>query len=54
MHLDHVSFAAEHDGLEATAARLADALGIEAYDGGVHPRFGTRNLVFPLTGGHYL
>lgn len=54
MHLDHVSFAAEHDGLEATAARLADALGIEAYDGGVHPRFGTRNLVFPLVGGHYL
>lgn len=54
MHLDHVSFAAEPDGLEATAGRLADALGIEAYNGGVHPRFGTRNLVFPLEGGHYL
>lgn len=23
-------------------------------DGGVHPRFGTRNRILPLTGGHYL
>ncbi|GAA2099337.1 MULTISPECIES: VOC family protein [Brevibacterium] len=54
MHLDHVSFASEPDGLAATAGRLADALGIEPYDGGVHPRFGTRNLIFPLAQGHYL
>src|SRR5690625_3934250 len=54
MHLDHVSFATEPDGLEATAGRLSDALGIDAYDGGIHPRFGTRNLIFPLAGGHYL
>ncbi|WP_029090362.1 VOC family protein [Brevibacterium album] len=54
MHLDHVSFASEPDGLEATAGRLADALGIEPYDGGIHPRFGTRNLIFPLAQGHYV
>ena len=54
MHLDHVSFASEHDGLQATAARISEKLGIEPYDGGVHPRFGTRNIIFPLADGHYL
>ncbi len=54
MHLDHVSFASEPDGYEKTAARIAEKLGIEAYDGGVHPRFGTRNLIFPLADGHYV
>jgi hypothetical protein len=53
MRLDHVSYAAEPDGLRATAARLAEAIGVEPTDGGVHPRFGTRNIVFPLAGGHY-
>jgi hypothetical protein len=54
MHLDHVSFAAGPDGLDNTAARLAHVLGEEFVDGGVHPRFGTRNKVLPLTSGQYL
>ncbi|WP_309130587.1 VOC family protein [Brevibacterium sp.] len=54
MKLDHVSFASEPDGYEATARRISDRLGVDPYDGGVHPRFGTRNLIFPLSGGHYL
>lgn len=54
MRLDHVSYAAEPDGLRATAERLAAAMGVRAVDGGVHPRFGTRNVVFPLAGGHYV
>ena len=54
MRLDHVSFAAESDGLQATAARLGAALGISPVDGGVHPRFGTRNVVLPLEGGRYV
>jgi hypothetical protein len=54
MRLDHVSYAAEPDGLRATAARLSDAIGVESVDGGVHPRFGTRNVVLPLRGGHYV
>lgn len=54
MNLDHVSFAAQQDGLHATADRLAEQLGITYYDGGIHPRFGTRNLIFPLANGHYL
>ena len=54
MRLDHVSYAAEPDGLDATAGRLAAELGVEFVDGGVHPRFGTRNRVLPIAGGHYL
>jgi hypothetical protein len=54
MRLDHVVYAAEPDGLDATAARLADALGADFFDGGVHPGFGTRNKILPLSKGHYL
>ncbi|WP_349827178.1 VOC family protein [Brevibacterium litoralis] len=54
MHLDHVSFASEPDGYVATADRIADRLGVGYHDGGVHPRFGTRTLVFALSRGHYI
>jgi hypothetical protein len=54
MRLDHVSYAAEPDGLAATAARLSDSIGVKCVNGGVHPRFGTRNVVLPLRGGHYV
>ncbi len=54
MRLDHVSYAAGPDGLRATAARLGDLLGTSFLDGGVHPRFGTRNMVLPLAEGTYL
>lgn len=54
MRLDHLSYAAEHDGLRATAGRLGKRIGVEPVDGGIHPRFGTRNVVLPLTGGHYV
>lgn len=48
MRVDHVVYAAESDGLVATAKRLSGALGLDAIDGGLHPRFGTRNTVIPL------
>lgn len=54
MRLDHVSYACEPDGLSATAERISHALGIEFVKGGVHPRFGTRNMIFPLLNGQYL
>lgn len=54
MRVDHVSYAAEADGLLDTAARLSDALGVRPVDGGVHPRFGTRNMVLPLAHGRYV
>ena len=54
MRLDHLSYAAEPDGLIATAKRLGELLGQDFVDGGVHPRFGTRNYTMPLRGGLYL
>jgi len=54
MRLDHVSYAAEPDGLAATAARLGAMLGERFRDGGIHPRFGTRNMVLPLDAGTYV
>lgn len=54
MQLDHLSYAAGPDGLGATAQRIGAALGAGFHDGGMHPRFGTRNFVLPLAGGTYL
>lgn len=54
MRLDHLSFAAGPDGLAATAQRLGELLGKEFTDGGIHPRFGTRNRILPLAENTYL
>jgi len=54
MRLDHLSFAAGPDGLASTAERLGGLLGATFLDGGVHPRFGTRNMILPLGGATYL
>src|SRR4051795_12152960 len=54
MRLDHLSYAAGPDGMRATAARLSDLLGEPFVEGGIHPRFGTRNMVLPLCQGTYL
>ena len=54
MRVDHVSYAAEADGLTATAERLAKKLGVNPVDGGIHPRFGTRNIIFPLAHERYI
>jgi Glyoxalase-like domain len=54
MRVDHVSYAAEVDGLKATVARLAKKLGVNPVDGGVHPRFGTRNIILPLAHERYV
>src|SRR3954453_17258847 len=54
MRLDHLSFAAGPDGLASTAQRIGGLLGKEFVDGGVHPRFGTRNMILPLADATYL
>jgi hypothetical protein len=54
MRLDHLSYAAGPDGLVSTATRIGAVLGESFRDGGIHPRFGTRNMVLPLSSGTYL
>lgn len=54
MRLDHLSFAAGPDGLASTAQRIGGLLGRDFVDGGVHPRFGTRNMILPLADNTYL
>lgn len=54
MRIDHVSYAAGPEGLQATAGRLGDELGVVPKDGGVHPRFGTRNVILPLAENRYV
>ena len=54
MRLDHLSYAAGPDGLKATASRIGELLGVEFVDGGVHPRFGTRNMTCALANTVYL
>jgi len=54
MRVDHVGFAAGPEGLQETARALAAELGVRVVDGGPHPRFGTRNVVLPLSEGSYI
>ncbi|WP_313811503.1 VOC family protein [Glutamicibacter sp.] len=54
MRLDHVTYACGPDGLLQTAERISQSLGLEFVKGGVHPRFGTRNVIFPLKNDQYL
>lgn len=54
MRVDHVSYAADKSGVKATAQRLGEALGVTPVDGGIHPRFGTRNMILPLAHERYV
>ena len=54
MKFDHVSYACGPEGLLPTSERIADTLGLEFVKGGVHPSFGTRNVIFPLRHGQFL
>ena len=54
MRLDHVSYAVSSSELVSTVNRLGSLLGATFRDGGVHPRFGTRNFVLPLANSSYV
>lgn len=54
MHIDHVVYAAGPIGLMAEATRFEKLLGVKSIDGGLHPRFGTRMRLIPLTQGRYI
>ena len=54
MRLDHVSYVTSHDQLSDTVQRIGSRLGISFIDGGIHPRFGTRNFTAPLKNNQYI
>ncbi len=54
MRLDHISYVTSHNQLSDTVQRLGSRLGSTFVDGGIHPRFGTRNFTLPLQNGHYI
>jgi hypothetical protein len=54
MRLDHVSYVTSHDQLADTVQRLGSRLGSTFVDGGIHPRFGTRNFTACLKNGQYI
>jgi hypothetical protein len=54
MQLDHVSYVTTHEQLADTVQRLGSLIGSGFVDGGIHPRFGTRNFTAPLLNGRYI
>lgn len=54
MQLDHVSYATSHDTIIDVIQRIGSQLGASFIDGGIHPQFGTRNFILPLTRNQYI
>jgi len=54
MRLDHVSYVASHDQLSDVVNRIGSQIGTAFVDGGIHPKFGTRNFTAPLLDGKYI
>lgn len=52
--LDHISYVAPHNQLVDVVQRLGSRIGAAFSDGGIHPRFGTRNFILPLKNNHYI
>jgi hypothetical protein len=54
MRLDHISYAASHDQISDVVNRIGSQIETAFIDGGVHPKFGTRNFTAPLLNGQYI
>ena len=54
MEIDHVSYVASHDQISDVINRIGLLNGSPFIDGGIHPRFGTRNFTAPLKNGQYI
>jgi hypothetical protein len=54
MRLDHVSYVASHDQISDVVNRIGSQIGTAFVDGGIHPKFGTRNFTAPLLNHQYL
>jgi hypothetical protein len=54
MRLDHVSYVASHDQISDVVNRIGSQIRTAFVDGGIHPKFGTRNFTAPLLNGQYI
>lgn len=54
MRLDHVSYACAPEQLAEVVQRIGSDLGAAFTDGGIHPTFGTRNFILPLSDATYI
>ena len=54
MRLDHISYVASHDQISDVVNRIGSQIGTAFIDGGIHPKFGTRNFTAPLLEGKYI
>jgi len=54
MRLDHISYAASHDQISDVVNRIGSQIGTAFIDGGIHPKFGTRNFTAPLLNNQYV
>ena len=54
MRLDHISYATSHDQISDVVNRIGSQIGTAFIDGGIHPKFGTRNFTAPLLNGQYI
>jgi hypothetical protein len=54
MRLDHVSYVASHDQISDVVNRIGSQIGTVFIDGGIHPKFGTRNFTAPLLNTQYI
>ena len=54
MRLDHISYATSHDQISSVINRIGSQIGTAFVDGGIHPKFGTRNFTAPLLNGQYI
>ena len=54
MRLDHVSYVASHDQISDVVSRIGSQIGTAFVDGGIHPKFGTRNFTAPLLNDQYI
>ena len=54
MRLGHISYVASHDQISDVVNRIGSQIGTAFIDGGIHPKFGTRNFTAPLLNSQYL
>ena len=54
MRLDHISYVASHEQISDVVNRIGSQIGTAFIDGGIHPKFGTRNFTAPLLNHQYI